>query len=218
MKSWFQVMWPLSGRSLVLCDLIQPYSFTSLLQEVFLLVKRRALRHQHVSRENALSWPNQPCLAGSSFPSWKSRLCLTASWRWLVLAESPDSSQLGREAWLLSPQRCISHQNAHATWRRGLCCGVFAVFWGRRRLRWDSAGSAGVHVPVRRVKRSRPSVPARRAVLLLLCRNAAFSSEKHLAWVLWRASVGLCRELPALSSPHQPPLKVWANRTPFSCL
>lgn len=41
-KAWFLVRWPLLGQSLVLCGLMQPYSFTSLLQEVF-PVKWRAL-------------------------------------------------------------------------------------------------------------------------------------------------------------------------------
>lgn len=145
-------------------------------------MKWRVLWHQYLSQENALSvsWPNQPCPAGSSFPSRKARLSHNVSWCWLVLAESPDSSRLGREAQLLSPRWCISHRNARVSWQRGLCCGISAGCWGRRWLRWDAAGSAATRVPVWRADHSQPLAPKGRAVLVTMRHNAAFNSEKHL--------------------------------------
>lgn len=155
MKSWFQVMWPSSGRSLVPCDLIQPYSYTSLLQEVFLLVKRRALRHQHVSRENALSWPNQPCLAGSSFPSWKTRLLPYCKLALAGVGRKPWQLSAGQGSLAAFPAvmhftpKCTCYLEKRALLRR-LCRvrGKEAAAVGFGRLCWGArAGTAGEAQP-----------------------------------------------------------------------
>lgn len=155
MKSWFQVMWPSSGWSLVPCDLIQPYSYTSLLQEVFLLVKRRALRHQHVSRENALSWPNQPCLAGSSFPSWKTRLLPYCKLALAGVGRKPWQLSAGQGSLAAFPAvmhftpKCTCYLEKRALLRR-LCRvrGKEAAAVGFGRLCWGArAGTAGEAQP-----------------------------------------------------------------------
>lgn len=206
-KCWFLVVWPLLRQSLALCGLIEPYSFISLLEEVCLLMKWRVLWHQCLSQENALSisWPNQPCLAGSSFLSWKAQLSHTVSWCWLVLAESPDNSWLSREARQLSTEWRILHQIARVSWQRWLCCSI-SGYWGRRWQRWDSAGSAATRGPVWRVEHSQPLLPKGRAVMVTMFHNAAFNSEKYLGWVLWRVSITQCMQLAALFSSHWPPI------------
>lgn len=136
-------------------SLVQPYSLTSLLQEVF-LVKQRPLRHQCVSQKNALSvaffcdQTNPVCLGALSHLERLGFAFLQAGAGWM-LAGCPGSNQQGREARLLSLQRCISHQNAHACWQRVLCCGISPACWRRRWLSWDSAGSA-MWVLVQQVK------------------------------------------------------------------
>ena len=200
-------MWPLLEWSFVLPGLIQPYSFTSLLQKVFLLAKWRVLRHRHVSQENA---PSIAFFCGQTDP-----VCLGALFHLERSGFASLRAGVGRKPRTLAAGQgglaafpAVMLFTPKCTWLLGEEGFATASL---RCAGWDSAGSAVAGG-------TQPSVPAWRAVLLTVCRSAVSRLEKHLGWVVWRANAGLCRELRELCSSRRPPLKIWADLTLFSLI